>query len=113
MPSYWFNYVFCPIVVTVSAYATKKVPFVRWGQRGRAVGTAHAPPAPSFQTGRPSFFALSARLPWMPVPGNTMTPIGSTSSIASLRLNGAAWFWAHHKMGARVFLRSTPDGKRG
>ena len=26
----------------------------------------------------------------MPVPGKTMTPIGSTSSIASLRLNGAA-----------------------
>ena len=26
----------------------------------------------------------------MPVPGKTMTPIGSTSSIWSLRLNGAA-----------------------
>ena len=51
-------------------------------------GDAHAPP--NRQTGMPSFLALSARLPWMPVPGKTMTPIGSTSSIWSLRLNGAA-----------------------
>ena len=62
---------------------TAVTPELEQEQRGRAVGTAHAPPAPSFQTGRPSFFALSARLPWMPVPGNTMTPIGCTSSIAS------------------------------
>ena len=32
---------------------------------------AHAPPSPNFQTGMPSFFALSARLSWMPVPGKT------------------------------------------
>lgn len=51
-------------------------------------GDAHAPP--NFQIGMPSFFALSARLSWMPVPGKTMTPIGSTSSIWSLRLKGAA-----------------------
>jgi hypothetical protein len=42
---------------------------------------AHAPPFPNFQTGMPSFFALSARFPWMPVPGKTMTPIGRMSSI--------------------------------
>ena len=50
---------------------------------------AHAPPLPNFQTGMPSFLALSPRLSWIPVPGNTMTPIGSTSSIASARRNGA------------------------
>src|SRR5258707_7922760 len=49
---------------------------------------AHAPP--NFQRGMPSFFALSARLSWIPVPGKCMTPIGSNSSMASLRLNGAA-----------------------
>ena len=49
---------------------------------------AHAPPY--FQTGMPSFFALSARFAEMPEPGNTMTPIGRTSRIRSLRLNGAA-----------------------
>jgi hypothetical protein len=38
----------------------------------------------------PSFLALSARLSWMPVPGQTMTPIGRASSIASFRLKGAA-----------------------
>src|SRR5574337_394936 len=31
------------------------------------------------------------RLAWMPVPGKCMTPIGRTASIASLRLNGAAF----------------------
>ena len=46
--------------------------------------------APNFQTAMPSRFALSARLSWMPVPGKCMTPIGSSSSMASLRLNGAA-----------------------
>ena len=35
----------------------------------------------------PSILALSARLSSMPVPGKSMTPIGSTSSMASLRLN--------------------------
>jgi hypothetical protein len=50
----------------------------------------YAPPSPNFQTGMPSFLAPSVRLPWMPVPGNIMTPIGRTSSIASLCLNGAA-----------------------
>ena len=29
----------------------------------------------------------------MPDPGKTMTPIGSASSMASLRLNGAAFLW--------------------
>ena len=53
-----------------------------------ACGGAHAPP--NFQTGMPSFLALSARFAEMPEPGNTMTPIGRTSSIWSLRLNGAA-----------------------
>jgi hypothetical protein len=51
-------------------------------------GGAHAPPF--FQTGMPSFLALSARFAEMPEPGNTMTPIGRTSRIRSLRLNGAA-----------------------
>ncbi len=40
-------------------------------------------------TGIPSFLALSSRFSWVAVPGNTITPIGRTSSIASLRLNGA------------------------
>jgi hypothetical protein len=39
------------------------------------------------KTGMPSILALSARLSCMPVPGKTMTPICSTSSMASLRLN--------------------------
>jgi len=39
----------------------------------------------------PSLFALSARLSLIPEPGNTTTPIGSTSSSWSLRLNGAAF----------------------
>jgi hypothetical protein len=55
-----------------------------------AASGGYAPPLPNFQTGIASFLALSARLSWMPVPGNTMTPIGSTSSIAWFRLNGAA-----------------------
>jgi hypothetical protein len=33
---------------------------------------------------------LVARLPCMPAPEHTRIPIGNTSSIASLRLNGAA-----------------------
>lgn len=40
---------------------------------------AYAPP--NFQTGMPSFLALSARFAEMPEPGKTMTPIGSTSRI--------------------------------
>jgi hypothetical protein len=44
-------------------------------------GGAYAPPLPNFQTGMPSFRALSAMFSWMPVPGKTRTPIGSTSSI--------------------------------
>src|ERR1700676_714092 len=56
-------------------------------------GGAHAPPSPNFQTGIPSFLALSPRLAEMPEPGNTMTPIGRTSRIRSLRLNGAALAW--------------------
>ena len=51
-------------------------------------GSAHAPRY--FQTGMPSFFALSARFAEMPEPVNTMTPIGRTSRTRSLRLNGAA-----------------------
>jgi len=54
----------------------------------RKYGNTHAPP--NFQTGMPSFLALSARLAEMPEPGKTMTPIGNTSMIWSLRLNGAA-----------------------
>src|SRR3954466_13029063 len=42
-------------------------------------------------TGMPSFFALSARLPLTPLPGNTRTPTGIASSIWSLRLKGAAF----------------------
>src|SRR5216684_1998346 len=53
---------------------------------------AHAPPS-NFQTGMPSFLALSARFAEMPEPGNTMTPIGTTASIWSLRRNGAALAW--------------------
>jgi hypothetical protein len=34
----------------------------------------------------PSCAAFRATLAWMPVPGKTMTPIGMTASIASLRL---------------------------
>jgi hypothetical protein len=56
--------------------------------RSLSDGGAHAPP--NFQTGMPSFFALSARLSWMPVPGKYISPIGRTSSMASFRLNGAA-----------------------
>src|SRR5208282_2071916 len=44
----------------------------------------------NLHTGMPSFFALSARFAEIPEPGKAMTPIGSTSSIWSLRLNGAA-----------------------
>ena len=44
---------------------------------------AHAPPLRTFQPGLPSFLGLSAKLSWIPLPGNTMTPIGSASSIAS------------------------------
>jgi len=51
-------------------------------------GGAYAPP--SLNTGMPSFFALSARLSWIPVPGQTTTPIGRASNIASFRLKGAA-----------------------
>src|SRR5262249_56712181 len=53
---------------------------------------AHAPPS-NFQTGMPSFLALSARFAEMPEPGNAMTPIGITASIWSLRRNGAALAW--------------------
>jgi hypothetical protein len=52
---------------------------------------AYAPP--NFQTAMPIRFALSARLSWIPVPGKCMTPIGSSSSMASLRLKGAALAW--------------------
>ena len=52
----------------------------------RVVALEDAPPLPNFQTGMPSFLALSARLSWMPVPGKTMTPIGSTSSICVVAL---------------------------
>lgn len=38
----------------------------------------------------PSYLALSARLSWIPVPGQTMTPIDRMPSMASLRLKGAA-----------------------
>src|SRR5262249_25779863 len=55
------------------------------------IGGAYAPP--NVQTGMPSFLALSARLAEMPEPGKTMTPIGSTSRIWSLRLKGAALAW--------------------
>jgi hypothetical protein len=54
-------------------------------------GGARAPPFAEFSAGMPSLFALSERLSWMPVPGKGMTPIGRTASIASLRLNGAAF----------------------
>ncbi len=50
----------------------------------------YAPPSSNFHTGMPSFLALSARLAEMPEPGKTITPMGSVSSIWSLRLNGAA-----------------------
>jgi hypothetical protein len=50
-------------------------------------------PLSNFQTGMPSFLALSARFAEMPEPGNTMTPIGTTASIWSLRRNGAALAW--------------------
>src|SRR5258708_32579043 len=53
---------------------------------------AHAPPS-NFHTGMPSFLALSARLAEMPEPGKTMTPIGRTASIWSLRRNGTALPW--------------------
>ena len=57
---------------------------------GAKIGGAQAPPSSNFQTGMPSFLALSARFAEIPEPGNTMTPIGRISSILSLRLNGAA-----------------------
>src|SRR6516225_965307 len=57
----------------------------------RGSGGAYAPP--NVQTGMPSFLALSARLAEMPEPGKAMTPVGSTSRIWSLRLNGAALLW--------------------
>jgi hypothetical protein len=44
-----------------------------WGKLSRA----HAPPVPNFQTWMPSF----AFWPCLPVPGKTMPPIGSASSI--------------------------------
>src|SRR5260370_1531229 len=53
---------------------------------------AHAPLS-NFQTGMPSILALSARFAEIPEPGNTMTPIGITASIWSLRRNGAALAW--------------------
>src|SRR5437879_5892625 len=61
---------------------------LRLGGVGSEQSGAHAPP--NFQTGMPSRFALSARLSWIPVPGKCITPIGSSSSKASLRLKGAA-----------------------
>ena len=60
-----------------------------YGMRGLNF-RGYPPPLPKLHTGMPSFLALSARLSWMPVPGNTTTPIGNASSMASLRLNGAA-----------------------
>jgi hypothetical protein len=42
------------------------------------------------ESGMPRRFGLSARLSWIPVPGKCMTPIGNNSSMASLRLKGAA-----------------------
>ena len=59
----------------------------------RARDTDGAYTLPTFQTVMPSFLALSARLSWIPVPGKCMTPIGSSASMASLRLNGAALAW--------------------
>jgi hypothetical protein len=55
----------------------------------QAENGAYAPP--NLQTEMPRRFALSARLSWIPVPGKCMTPIGRSSSMASLRLNGAAF----------------------
>ena len=57
------------------------VPRMRWFPASEKGGGAYAPPFPNFQTGMPSFLALSAKLSWMPVPGKTMTPIGRMSSI--------------------------------
>ncbi len=37
----------------------------------------------------PSPSASSARLPWIPEPGENVTPIGSVSSKASVRLKGS------------------------
>ena len=60
---------------------------------------AHAPPpslscaASKRHTAMPAFRALSARFWLMPEPGNTMTPSGMASSIASLRRKGAALPW--------------------
>lgn len=42
-------------------------------------------------TGMPSLRALSTRLAAMPDPGKATRPAGSVSSIASLRLKGAAF----------------------
>lgn len=48
------------------------------------------PPPRKSISGMPRRFALSARLSVTPEPGKTTTPIGTASSSASLRLNGAA-----------------------
>src|SRR6201998_3050132 len=55
---------------------------------GGEIGGGYSPP--NFQMEIPRRFALSARLSWNPEPGECMTPIGSSSSIASLRLSGVA-----------------------
>src|ERR1700730_2870208 len=80
---------------------------LRLGRVGREQSGAHAPP--NFQTGMPSRFALSARLSWIPVPGKCMTPIGSSSSMASLRLNGAAMDQDHVGMLGANLVEAIPD----
>ena len=55
----------------------------RRGERRR-----HA--ALTLKTGMPSCFALSTRLPVMPLPGKAMTPLGSRFRSSSLRRKGAA-----------------------
>ena len=54
--------------------------------------------------------ALSARFAEIPEPGKAMTPIGSTSSIWSLRLKGAeriAAKWADHRKVPQIAFK--PD----
>ena len=54
-------------------------------------GERKAPPhAAAWRTGIPICRALSTRLPVTPLPAKAITPLGSRSSSASLRLNGAA-----------------------
>src|SRR5271170_365612 len=84
---------------TATAYSSRReeigrrLPIRLEGGSDKGVDGAYAPPSPKRHTGMPSLRALSARFSEMPEPGKTTRPVGSASSIVSLRLKGAALRW--------------------